>query len=213
MLDLLLVYSYIFLMRRYVITPLSLYESLGEIFTIVLLFIPAYCYHLFCEVLMNGQSVGKKALGIRVMDLNGNEPSLSQYLLRWSFRLFDMVMTLGAGAVLSTALSKHTQRIGDIVAGTVVIDQKAQTQIRDTIYLDLDEMNYQPVFPQVMQLSDRDINGIHNLLDTKTSGRDTEIYIDQVKARILEVLKIETDLEARPFLSQLLKDYNFLSRQ
>src|SRR5690606_27205221 len=135
----------------------------------------------------------------------------SQYLLRWSFRLFDMVMTLGAGAVLATALSKHTQRIGDIVAGTVVIDEKAQTQIRDTSYIDLNEIDYQPVFPQVMQLSDRDINGIRNLLDIKTKSHDTETYTEQVKNRILEVLKIETELEARSFLNQLLKDYNFLS--
>ena len=213
MIDMIIVYAYILIVERYLIRPLNIYESLGTTTSILLIAIPAYSYHLLCEVFMNGQSIGKKALGIKVMDLNGNEASLSQYLLRWAFRLFDMVITLGAGAVLSAALSKYSQRIGDMLAGTVVIDQRAQTGLNETIYLELEEEHYQPMFTEIMQLSDRDINGIRNLLDSKGTGKDTEIYMIQVAQRIREVLKIETDLEPGAFLEQLLKDYNFLTRK
>ena len=211
MIDIVLIYTYMIIMEKYVVRPLSFYDSLGSTASILIIAVPAALYHLLCEVFMNGQSIGKKALGIKVLDINGNEATLSQYLLRWSFRLFDMLITFCAGAVLSTALSKNSQRLGDLVAGTVVIDQRARTDISDTIYLELAEDDYQPVFTEVMKLSDRDINGIRNLLDTKGSSKDTEIYMAQVAQRIRDVLKIQTDLAPRELLQQLLKDYNFLT--
>jgi hypothetical protein len=124
-----------------------------------------------------------------------------------------MVMTLGAAAVLSSALSKHGQRLGDLVAGTVVIDQHYRTHIEQTIYLEFEEESYQPVFPEVMRLNDRDINGIRNLLATKGTNRDTEIYMQQVAQRIREVLKLETALEPKALLQQLLQDYNYFTRK
>jgi len=124
-----------------------------------------------------------------------------------------MILTLGAGAVLSAALTKNNQRLGDLVAGTVVIDKNARTALQETIYLEIEDERYVPMHPQVMQLSDRDINGIRNLLDSKGNSKDTEIYIAQVTHRIREVLNIETTLEPRAFLQQLLKDYNYITRQ
>jgi hypothetical protein len=115
--------------------------------------------------------------------------------------------------VLSAALTKNNQRLGDLVAGTVVIDKNARTALQETIYLEIEDERYVPMHPQVMQLSDRDINGIRNLLDSKGNSKDTEIYIAQVTHRIREVLNIETTLEPRAFLQQLLKDYNYITRQ
>ena len=213
LIDLLLMYTYVFLINRYIVAPLSAYEELGTTITIMMILIPAYSYHLIMEVFFNGQSLGKKAMGIKVMDINGNEASFSQYLLRWLFRIFDMLMTLGAAAVLSAALSKYGQRLGDMVAGTVVIDSRYRTDISDTIYLEVEDTSYEAVFPEVMKLSDRDINGIRNLLDAKGTGKDTEVYMDQVAVRIKEVLKLETQLTPRQLLEQLLKDYNYITRK
>src|SRR5882672_2889147 len=49
----------------------------------VLFGIPPLFYHLICEVLLNGQSVGKKATRVKVISADGGEPTLSQYLIRW----------------------------------------------------------------------------------------------------------------------------------
>jgi uncharacterized RDD family membrane protein YckC len=49
---------------------------------ILLVSIPMLLYALVCELSMHGQSVGKKLIGIRVMSLEGGEPTVSQYLLR-----------------------------------------------------------------------------------------------------------------------------------
>ena len=172
--DLLIIYAYIYIMYRFVIRPMGLSESIGDVAIICMLLLPAMFYHLLLEVFLNGQSVGKRVLHIQVLDITGSEASLSQYLLRWIFRLVDMGLTMGIGAVMSAALTQHSQRLGDLAAGTIIIDNKYNTHIEDTIYLDIVEKEYKPVFPEVMKLTDRDINGIRNLLDIKKASRDTK---------------------------------------
>jgi uncharacterized RDD family membrane protein YckC len=182
------------------------------IFTLIIL-LPAYLYHLYMEILLKGQTFGKKAVGIQVVDKSGKEPSLSQYFLRWVLRLIDMGFTMGVGATICYAMTPYNQRIGDLAAGTIVIDKRSRTNIHDTIYLDIDEkLNYTPRFPEVMRLTDRDINGIRNLLDMRYS-HDTDVYMLQVAYRIKEVLQIQADMEVRDFLHQLLMDYNYLSQK
>src|SRR5688500_15490689 len=48
---------------------------------IVLLYLPIFLYDLLCEVFLDGQSFGKKAMRIRVVKLDGSEPTLGSYLL------------------------------------------------------------------------------------------------------------------------------------
>src|SRR5436190_6702385 len=61
--------------------------------TIFLLFLPVVFYDLLSEVFLNGQSVGKKVMKIRVISLDGGSATISQYLLRWIFRLIDFSFT------------------------------------------------------------------------------------------------------------------------
>ena len=56
----------------------------------VLYFIPYLLYHLLFEIFLNGQSLGKMAMRIKVITLEGGQPSLSQYLIRWMFRIIDI---------------------------------------------------------------------------------------------------------------------------
>ena len=112
---------------------------------------------------------------------------------------------------LCIIISANGQRLGDLAAGTVVIDCKYRPDINDTIYLEIENKNYQPLFPQVMRLSDRDINGIRNLLNVKNQAHDHTHYLIEVAQKIKRVLKIETELYPTDFLEQLLKDYNYFT--
>lgn len=213
MIDIVIMYTFVFLMLRFAIPYLQIEEYLSNTFSYLFVLLPAFSYHLILELIWNGQTVGKKILGIKVVDINGKEPTISQYLLRWVLRLVDIGVTMGFGAILSVTFSTLNQRIGDLAAGTVVIDETGKTNLKETIYVDITEnSDYKPIFPEVMRLTDRDINGIRNLLDTPNS-KDTELYTIEVTHRIKEVLHIESGMEARAFLQQLLHDYNFLTRK
>ena len=57
------------------------------------------------------------------------------------------------------------QRIGDILAHTILIRTNAQGSIEETVFQEVAD-NYIPSFPQIMQLSDKDINAIKSILET-----------------------------------------------
>jgi uncharacterized RDD family membrane protein YckC len=192
---------------------------------IVLFGLPPLFYHLICEILMNGQSVGKKALGIKVITADGGQPTLSQYLIRWVFRLADLpVWILGAVSIGSlpwwcaiflfsgiacVLITHHSQRIGDLVAGTMIIDTRTHTSWEDTVFTELDG-NYQPRFPQVMHLSDKDINTLKSIIGAVKKKNDYDLSM-RIGERIKSKLHIESDQDSLEFLETLLKDYNYYS--
>jgi uncharacterized RDD family membrane protein YckC len=178
---------------------------------LLLVALPLGLYHLLQEYFFNGQSLGKRVMGIRVVDLSGGAPSLSQYVLRTFTRPFEIGMLLGIPVAFSYGLTRYNQRIGDLLAGTIVVNERKKASIYQTIFLDVNLQNGTAMFPQVMQLSDRDINGIRNLLQARKT-RDQDQYADRIAMRIQEVLGIHTDLPSMAFLQQLLEDYNLLTK-
>src|SRR5690606_12059101 len=52
----------------------------------IVIILPILVYHLFFEIMMNGQSPGKKISGLRVVDERGGKASISQFLIRWMLR-------------------------------------------------------------------------------------------------------------------------------
>ena len=59
-------------------------------------------------------------LGLRITTLRGGEPSLRAYLVRWLLMAVDGLLLGLVGAVL-IAVTPRNQRLGDMVAGTVVV--------------------------------------------------------------------------------------------
>ncbi|WP_018629688.1 RDD family protein [Niabella aurantiaca] len=196
---------------------------------------PVFLYHIIMEITTNGQSVGKKIMHLRVVNNNGGKASVSQFLIRWLLRVSDLwiviililLLSLGGGGNMQTffifilgfgflvtdivlvASSKRAQRIGDLLAHTILIRTNKHEDLSNTIFREVRE-DYIPVFPQVMHISDRDLNIIKNLLD---NAHKTHRY-DQLRTaadRVKTYLKIETDMEPYQFLDKLLEDYNYLS--
>ena len=57
--------------------------------------LPMLLYSLVTEVMMHGQTIGKKLMNIRVISLDGGEPELSQYLVRWMFKAYEWPFFFG----------------------------------------------------------------------------------------------------------------------
>ena len=102
--------------------------------------------------------------------------------------------------------SKKSQRIGDILARTILIITNRKASIEETVFQEVSD-NYTPSFPQIMQLSDRDINAIKSILETARKKGDLDMAVaasEKIKAH----LKIDTGMSPFEFLDILLKDYN-----
>jgi uncharacterized RDD family membrane protein YckC len=185
--------------------------------------LPVLFYHLICEITMNGRSIGKLLMKCRVVTEEGGQPNIGQYLIRWSFRLVDFPYWIFIAAmsnampwwtvplvftgIASVMLTQKSQRVGDIVAGTILIDTRNSTSWQDTVFTELSE-NYKPRYPQVMQLTDRDINTLKNIITTVKRKNDHELA-NRIAQRIMSKTKMETDQYAIDFLETLLLDYNY----
>ncbi|MEP6465653.1 MAG: RDD family protein [Parafilimonas sp.] len=176
----------------------------------LLLFVPLLTYHLFFELTMNGQSIGKKIIGIKVIGENGGRPALHQYLIRWLTRPFDFVF-FGLIGLLTVVLSKKNQRLGDMAAGTLVIKTKIDTNINDTVFFELND-EYKPRYAAVMRLSDRDMNTIKGVLNNSRRYKNFDV-VARVSEKVRNVLGITDYEEPAEFLETILKDYNYYSNQ
>jgi len=223
-LDMIVMYFY----WRIVSSPFNsqFQKSNGELIWLsVILSIPILIYYPLMEILTNGQTVGKKIMGIRVITLEGGQASASQYFLRWMFRTIDfptwIFVAIWTGAIpwygsilaftgmASILLSSKSQRIGDIVAGTIVIFTRSRTSWQDTVFTEI-ETGYKPRYPEVMQMSDKDLNSLKLIIDTVRKNRNHELAF-RIAERIKSKLHMQADQDAQDFLETLLKDYNYFS--
>ena len=81
--------------------------------------------------------------------------------------------------------------------------------MEETVFMEVAD-GYVPVFPQIMKLSDKDINAIKNILDTARKKGDFKLAV-MASEKIKSHLKINSELSPFDFLDTLLKDYNYLS--
>ncbi len=179
----------------------------------VYLFILAF-YDLICEVFGNGQSLGKKVMKIKVISLNGAQATIGQYLLRWLFRIVDFALIEpGFVALVCAALTDKTQRVGDIVAGTILVRTVPRTKMDNIVFMPMYE-GYQPVFPAAGQLDDRDVELIHEVINNyMKTGNSVVVY--RMSQRIKEHLNVEppNGMNDMLFLQTIIKDYNHISAQ
>ncbi len=80
-------------------------------------------YMLFFEMWWNGQTLGKRALGLRVIQESGVRVGLYQSLLRNLVRPLDKLPLFYLVGGTSTLLTRSQQRLGDVLAGTIVVQE------------------------------------------------------------------------------------------
>lgn len=91
----------------------------------------SFFYFGLFELLMHGQTIGKRNVSIRVVKMNGFALDGTSILLRSLFRIVDNIPVFW----LVPFFSKYMQRLGDMVAGTVVIidSPKKLNSLRDVL--------------------------------------------------------------------------------
>lgn len=173
--------------------------------------LPAFMYYVLLETFWNGQTIGKNAMRIRVVKLDGSKPTFSNFLIRWLLRIVDVSLTTGGLAVLTILIRGNGQRVGDMAAGTTVISEKYKATIQDTILRDLPE-SYTPKFNQVTLFNDREMQTIKNLYDDARRNGNHNVIL-ALYNRIIEVTQIQSELKPTELVDTVIKDYNFLTQQ
>ncbi|NCD72312.1 RDD family protein [Mucilaginibacter agri] len=168
-------------------------------------------YDLVCEVFYNGQTVGKRALKIKVASIGGGRSTVGQYLLRWVFRVLDFGVTGGSAAIVSVALTENRQRIGDIVAGTVVVKVASSTKFDDLAFTPITS-DYEVQYPVISQLTDADVLLIHDVIKHFNRTRNSAmVYKMAVQIKRHLGITSPAGVNEYQFLETVLHDYKYLT--
>ena len=98
--------------------------GIAAAFFFLLTFVVLWGYPTVMETLWRGRTIGKIALGLRVVTVEGAPVRFRHAAIRATLGLVDFLLTSGAGAVVSVLMTHRSQRLGDLVAGTVVLRER-----------------------------------------------------------------------------------------
>ena len=90
----------------------------------VILFVVLFFYFVLFETLWSGQTPGKRAFKLRVVQLSGARVGFKASMIRNLIRIVDFLPAFYVVGITSVVLSKRNQRLGDMVGGTVVIHDR-----------------------------------------------------------------------------------------
>jgi uncharacterized RDD family membrane protein YckC len=95
--------------------------------TIVLVLLPSWWlgYFIAFETLWRGRTLGKAALGLRVVTTEGAPVRFRHAAIRALLGLVDFAIASGFFAVMFILLTRDNQRLGDLVAGTLVLRERS----------------------------------------------------------------------------------------
>jgi len=181
---------------------------------ITLLILPLMFYTLVSEILMHGQTLGKKWLKIQVVKIDGTQPNAGNYLVRWMFRLIDIFMLTGSVAVVTVIMNGKGQRFGDIVAKTSVISLKSKASLNNTIYVETPK-DYKLNFKGSENLTESDIKTILEVLrhyNKNISSHQASVLIRETTEIIQQKIGATHTTNPLDFLRRVVYDFNLLHK-
>ena len=81
-------------------------------------------YPVLCELLLRGRSVGRLVMGTRVVRDDGGPVHVRQSLIRAVMAMLEIWSTSGAIALTCSVIDRRSRRVGDLLAGTMVIQER-----------------------------------------------------------------------------------------
>jgi uncharacterized RDD family membrane protein YckC len=108
-----------------VLTPAGSWGTIGAAIAVLLMFVIYWGYFSLFEIFWHGQTPGKRAAGVRVIKDTGRPADVTAVLLRNFLRVIDFLPAMYATGLICMALNRHSRRLGDFVAGTVVVHDRA----------------------------------------------------------------------------------------
>jgi uncharacterized RDD family membrane protein YckC len=196
----------------------GLFDNMGWMMLVFLFpFVLFFGYNILFEILRAGQTPGKSAMSIKVVRLDGKDPEWADVLLRAVLHLVDSLFSFAVIGSLLIKTTPKSQRLGDMAANTTVIKiQGLRSQFRLDDILNISTLsNYQPVYPQVKSLGEKDMIFIKTVLMRfqRYPNQAHHEVVEDLVSHLMPLLGIEQRPKDRiEFLRTLLRDYIVLTR-
>ena len=200
-------------------------SSLTTAIFVLLQFVLITFYHLFFEFLWNGQTPGKRLLGLRVTQINGMPLTAGGAIVRNLLRLFDFLPLFYAVGMISLFATKHTQRLGDLAARTIVVRERKNVTLENvkedyTVqYRLISRITPLPHYIQIGPLNDNDRREIVSYLRRRQELRNSDHVAGLLAQLIAARMNMNGDLgalqvgsNAEVFLEQVARAFELAER-
>lgn len=107
-------------------TLLALLGAAGQGLYLIAMFLIFWAYPILFEVLWDGQTPGKKAMSLRVVNGDGAPVGWLPAITRNLLRTVDMLPFGYAAGLIACLADPHARRLGDMVAGTLVVHNERE---------------------------------------------------------------------------------------
>jgi len=123
----------IFLLLSIVDGTAFLIDATGWILALLGLisFILLWGYYIGFELFWNGQTPGKRWIGLRVIRVDGTPITVSESIIRNLVRIVDLLPFAYGVGVVTMFVNENSRRLGDITAGTVVVYDRKQSDFQE----------------------------------------------------------------------------------
>lgn len=121
---LVIIAGYVMGVMLWALTLTQLDDALSAAILIIFTVLALVGYPVIMETATRGRSLGKMALGLRVVSEDGSPERFRQALFRGLSGFIEIFMFTGGPAVICSLISPKGKRIGDIFAGTLVISER-----------------------------------------------------------------------------------------
>ena len=95
----------------------------------LLAFMVFWGYYIFFEMIWNGQTPGKRLVGLRVIRTNGTPVTLVESMVRNLVRLVDLLPSFYGIGVVTMFIDLQSRRLGDLAAGTLVVHDRGKVTL------------------------------------------------------------------------------------
>jgi uncharacterized RDD family membrane protein YckC len=200
-------------------------RDLTAALTILVLFAVFVFYHLVFELAWNGQTPGKRALKLRVVQANGMPVTANGVVIRNLVRLFDMLPALYGIGLTSMFITRHTQRLGDLAARTIVIHERGRVNLAavredyDVWYTLIRRNSEIPDYIRVDLLTEQDRRTVVKYLQRRDEMTSREPVAMMLARRIGEAMDFHdyyyfsTLYRAEEFLEQVARGFELAERR
>lgn len=191
------------------------YGDLTKYFVYLVILPVFFFYSLVSEIVLDGQTFGKRAIGLKVIKLNGDEPSNSDYIIRWMFRMVDIYLSFWSIAALLISSSSNSQRLGGMLSGTTVIRRNSTRQFHLKDILKIQTIDsYEPFYPEITQLSEQDMLFVKQVLERARRYKNLahKRAVQELSKHLQETLQVQAKEGHQQFLRTLINDYIVLTR-
>jgi len=173
---------------------------------VLVIFLLMYGYFAIFEIIWNGQTPGKRIAGIRVVKDSGRPLTAAETIGRNLFRIVDNLPGFYAVGVLVALLNAKNKRIGDFIAGSIVVREASLSELKpvwqtpgETVALSGPPLGGARLSIEDLGLIDTFLNRRHNLAPEVRSRMAHQI-LNRLKPKLLlpddDNLSVESILES-----------------